>query len=238
MMGKSKRFVDWEGTSAGPSEEREAGENDLDEEIIDLEEVIEPHGGSPDQDDELVFDVEILDEGTGLGFEDLAGKIESEEDFLLEGDLLKDLPFFENRESAPEPPQAREVAFESPPAPEVAREGIEKPALGLLLERLEAPPEQVEDGGEADESERIVPDLLVLPIVPEAPVMPSAPEVSVLPVAPPAEASVSLDEFVAQIESRLVETIREMVAARLPEIVRTVLKEEIERLKDGHEPEA
>jgi hypothetical protein len=84
----------------------------------------------------------------------------------------------------------------------------------------------------------MVPDLLVLPIVPEAPVMPSAPEVSVLLVAPPAEASVSLDEFVAQIESRLVETIREMVAARLPEIVRTVLKEEIERLKNDHEPEA
>jgi len=57
-------------------------------------------------------------------------------------------------------------------------------------------------------------------------------------VEPPAEASDSLDEFVAQIESRLIDAIREIVESRLPEMGRTVLKEEIERLKNEEEPEA
>lgn len=43
--------------------------------------------------------------------------------------------------------------------------------------------------------------------------------------------AVNLEDFVSQIENRLVATIREVVEARLPEIVRSVLREEIERLK-------
>ncbi len=212
MMGKLKRLDGWEGPAAGPSKELDADRDDLDEEIIELDDVIEPHRDGLEDDDELVFDAEILDEGTGLGFEDLASSSESEDEFLLEGDLLKDLPFFENRRVEPEPPQVQYIS----------REGPEGPALGLLLASDESVPDLVEDGREAlgpEEAE-------------------TAPEVLALPVEPPVEASVSLEEFVAQIESRLVDTIREMVDARLPEIVRTVLKEEIERLKNDHEPEA
>ena len=54
----------------------------------------------------------------------------------------------------------------------------------------------------------------------------------------PAEAAVSLDEFVTQIEQRLLETVREIVEARLPEIVQRVIREEIERLKSDAGPGA
>ena len=209
-MGKLKRLDGWEGPSAGPPKELDADLGDLDEEIIELEEVIEPHGDGIKEDDELVFDVEILDEGAGLGFGDLESKIESEDEFLLEGDLLKELPFFENRKTEREPPQAKDIA----------QEGPEGPALGFLLESDESASAQVEGGGEALGSAETEPEALALP------------------VEPPAEASVPLDEFVAQIESRLVDTIREIVETRLPEIVRAVLKEEIERLKIDQEPEA
>ena len=48
---------------------------------------------------------------------------------------------------------------------------------------------------------------------------------------------VSLDDFVTQIEDRLLEALRQMVEARLPDIVRTVLREEIDRLKQELEEE-
>ena len=45
----------------------------------------------------------------------------------------------------------------------------------------------------------------------------------------------SVDGFVAQIEDRLLTAVRELVEAKLPEIVRDVLREEIERLKNESE---
>jgi hypothetical protein len=45
----------------------------------------------------------------------------------------------------------------------------------------------------------------------------------------------SVDGFVAQIEERLLTAVRDLVEARLPQIVRDVLKEEIERLKNESE---
>ncbi|MGA7878952.1 MAG: hypothetical protein WCA08_25055 [Desulfoferrobacter sp.] len=48
---------------------------------------------------------------------------------------------------------------------------------------------------------------------------------------------VSVDEFITQIEGRLLEALRQMVEARLPDIVRTVLREEIDRLKQELEKE-
>jgi hypothetical protein len=59
--------------------------------------------------------------------------------------------------------------------------------------------------------------------VPEAP----APAIPV----PEAIPDRQLEDLVVQIESKLIEAIREIVEARLPGIVETVLREEIERLK-------
>lgn len=90
-----------------------------------------------------------------------------------------------------------------------------------------------------------------LPEVPETP-EPAAPAVAAkapelegpVPVAPgqlqevPIEPEPSLEDFMTQLEGRLLDTVRELVEARLPEIVRTVLREEIERLKNAGETEA
>jgi hypothetical protein len=51
-------------------------------------------------------------------------------------------------------------------------------------------------------------------------------------LAEPSDASdVALERFVSQIEIRLVESLREIVEARLPEVVRSVLREEINKIK-------
>jgi len=48
---------------------------------------------------------------------------------------------------------------------------------------------------------------------------------------------VSVDDFVSQIEDRLLEALQQMVESRLPDVVRTVLREEIDRLKQELEKE-
>ncbi|MCK8600591.1 hypothetical protein [Desulfoferrobacter suflitae] len=42
---------------------------------------------------------------------------------------------------------------------------------------------------------------------------------------------ISIEDFVAQIEDRLLEALKQMVESRLPDIVRSVLREEIDRLQ-------
>lgn len=209
-MRKPKRPIRWEEPSADSSKELDAELDDFDEEIIDLEYVIEPHGDGLEDDDELGLDTEILEEGSGLGLGNLESKIESEDDFLLEGDLLKELPFFDNQKAEPAPSQEQDIEEET----------SAQSVPWLFVESDEGVPEEAEIVGEAFVAEG------------------TKAEVFALPGEPPVEASDSLDEFIAQMESRLVDAIREIVESRLPVMVRTILKEEIERLKNEEEPEA
>jgi hypothetical protein len=243
MMRKSKRSIAWEEPSPGSSIELDPERDDFDEEIIDLEEVVEPHADVIEEDDELAFDVEILDAETGLTFKDFERKIESEDEFLIEGDPLKELPFFQDREAERDHPQETHVVEEK----------LEDFGLGFLLAGSEDVLEEVESSGEAPISEEAKPSDTARGLL-------SASSEGVLDEAestweaflsgeskladddlstePPVETGVSLDEFITQIEHRLVDTVREIVESRLPEIVRTVLREEIERLKNAQKPEA
>jgi len=244
MMRKSKRSIIWEEPSSGSSNRKLNAEiDDLDDEIIDLEEIVGPHAEAFEEDDELAFDVEILDAETGLGFGSFESKIESEDEFLLEDDLLKELPFFQELKAEAKPPQETGIA----------REKAEEFALELLVGSAEGALEEAAGSAEGSAPEATMPDEFAFSsmletgedVLEEAAGggKPLAAEDAKAkdhrePIAPPAEASVSLDDFVAQIESRLVDTVREIVESRLPEIVRTVLREEIERLKNDQEPEA
>jgi hypothetical protein len=281
-MKKPKRSAEWEESTGDSSKESDAllddldDLDDLDEEIIDLDEIVEPFSEDALHDDEFASDTEILGGKGDLAFGDLEGKMESEEDFLLEDDLLKELPFFQEEKRVPEPPRREQ---------EVAKEP-EHPALDVLLETDRADIEEFEGLTE----EALIPEepghavselpletLLLQETEPEVPVQPieallpeekqleisatppepflpldaevsaqtigapapeeMEPEVSAPPVEASADLTVSLDDFVNQIEDRLVNTIREIVEARLPEIVRTVLREEIDRLKIDAKPE-
>ena len=183
MMRKSKRSNAWEKSSAGASKDLEAELGGFDEEIIDLEEIVEPHADAIEEDDELAFDVEILDAEAGLGFGDIGSNIESEDEFLLEDDLLQELPFFQEQKVEPEPP----------PAVSGVREKPEDFPLGLLPGSGEDPLDHAASSGEA-----LAPEKTKL-------------EEGAPAIATPVEASVSLDELIAQMEGRLVEVVREMV---------------------------
>jgi len=220
-MKKLKRSDGWEDSPLVSSKSFEAEFDELDDEIIELDdEIIDFPANGVEDHEEPGFDVEILDTDRQLDLKENEEKMESEEEFLLEEDLLKELPFFQDEPAKSKPARS--------PARMPAEPTLASPAEMLLSDTTEE-----------------------LPEVPETP-EPAAPAVAAkapeleepVPVAPgqlpevPIEPEPSLEDFMTQLEGRLLDTVRELVEARLPEIVRTVLREEIERLKNTGETEA
>ncbi len=198
--------MELEESPKGSSKDFGAELEELDEEIIDLEEVVEPIPEETESD-EQPFDAEILDAEQSLDLKDLGSKMDSEEEFLLEDDLMKELPFFQDEKAQPQVAQKVESAEEK----------VDESDLDLFLDKIKAA------HGEAK------------PLIPEeAEQQVSTPSIEAAAM-PPAESAAalsgSLDDFIAQIETKLIDAAREIVESRLPEVVRTVLREEIERLK-------
>lgn len=220
-MKKLKRSDGWEESPLVSSKSFEAEFDELDEEIIELDdEIIELPANGVEDHEELGFDVEILDTDRQLDLKENEGKMESEEEFLLEEDLLKELPFFQDQPTEPEPAK-RAAGTQAEPEPA-------EPAAALFSDTTEEIPEVPEVPEPAAPAAAVEAPGFVEPI----------PAAFSQPQETPAEPAPSLDDFMTQLESRLLDTVRELVEARLPEIVRTVLREEIERLKSTGEPEA
>ena len=250
-MKKSKRSFDLE--EKEPASSKDAGIgfdlDDEEDEILDLEDIFELPDEESEDDDGL--DVEILDadldesdEKTPFDEEDAFGK-----DFMKgsasdgkrekpapargakpapkepEEDILKDLSFLEDLESESDSPKKGDeeedllkgLSFDEPKSGAAKDDDLS----GGIIDAadLEALLSEIDDAKPAAPAAA----------EPAAPVAPPKPAVS----APAVDLGASaLDDFVAQIEAKLVDTVREMVESRLPEIVRTVLREEIEKLKD------
>lgn len=213
-MKKPKRAEEWEESPLVSSKDFDAEFEDLDEEIIELDdEIVELTANGLEDDEEPAFDVEILDAEHPLDLKENEGKGEAEEEFLFDDDLLKELPFFQDQPAKAEPGESTAKA-QPEPTPE-------EPAPVLFADTSEvladaAPTAGTEALGLEDTS---------------------PPPVSE-PMAAPADQDVFLEDFVVRIESKLLDTVREVVEARLPEIVRAVLREEIERMKSDGESEA
>ena len=119
------------------------------------------------------------------------------------------MPFFKDEPTEAVPAKA---AAKSPAEPEPAAAGLD-----LLSDHSDLPPEATEHASP-------------LKTVGEESITGDAEQ----PEAPPPDPGPSLEGFMTHLENRLFETLRDLVEARLPEIVRTVLREEIERLQtDG-----
>jgi hypothetical protein len=212
-MKKPKRAEEWEESPLVSSKDFDAEFEDLDEEIIELDdEIVELTANGLEDDEEPAFDVEILDAEHPLDLKENEGKGESEEEFLFDDDLLKELPFFQDQPAEGDPGEITAKA-QVEPTPE-------QPAPLLSSDTSEVP----EDAAPTAEAEALGLEETSPPPVIE-------------PMAAPADRDVSLDDFVAQIESKLLDTVREVVEARLPEIVRALLREEIERMKSDGESE-
>lgn len=215
--------------------------DESDDDVIDLDDEIVDVSGGMDDDEDLNLDVELLDVDSDMGFGDLDTKSRdsSDGDDFLHGDLLKEFSLGGDSDERP-----------AEPAAEKELDVLGQGAIDDLLKGFD-----FDDGPSFDSNAKSEVDLLdespnledVTSLIDEEeegifatsvkedrkpPIEELKKTAPAMPVPLPATQAVgSLDAVVAQIESRLVEMIREMVEARLPDVVRSVLREEIEMLK-------
>lgn len=155
---------------------------------------------------EAEFDVEILDVDSELSLKDYETPADSDEDLFLEPDFLEAFSV----------PRVQKSNRESDGAGDRASgEGPESPVGGAVWNR--------DAGKEAALSVGI----------PEA-VLPSGEQTPTSPVDEPAVPP-SVDEAVQRLEERLLAAFHRIVEEKLPAVVRSVLQEEIERLKRGQQ---
>ncbi len=213
-MKKPNRSSDLNAKKKAPSKGLGIDFDDMDDEVIDLEEIVELPGGG--DEDHLDFDVELLDAESDLDLTDLDTKLsDGETDDLLSEDILKEFSFSEEEDL--EPDMEKELGLDM------------KRAGGKNFETMVDFDDDILAGlgKEAEGSSLADMDFSMEPPPPKA-AAPAAAKAA--PVGRP-PGGPSMDEVVSRIEDRLVEAVREIVEARLPEIVRDVLREEIDRLK-------
>ena len=184
----------------------EPDRSEEEEEIIDLEDVIElPDETLGDILSELGKEQEIGKEALS-GAVSMSFDLKPERNADMKEDLLSEL--FEDRDEgvAPDTEESPKAEYKSEPdeAPEESLSPIDMEKKGS--QRIEE----------------------ALPY--------SEPEESPTDLSPPPEPSpqkeLVIEEVIDQLEERLLETLQRIVESRLPDIVRTVLREEIERLKE------
>jgi hypothetical protein len=216
-----------------------------DDEIIDLEDIIEMPDRPIDEDEDLDLDVEILDVDSDFereeekpsgrnaqrAIKEKAQKSRSEDEDLIKsfGDEAED----------------DETLFDQIAAMEPARKTLDKAAPKVFEENEESILDELMDEGgvwEPGAAEEKSADLRqraaaaikvpeeVRPAEPE-PAVPESLESAQPPIQPSADLSKTAEELIGRIESNLHEHIRVMVESRLPDLVRSIISEEIEKLK-------
>jgi hypothetical protein len=237
-MKKAKKSLDREQDDSRPS--RNLGilseEEELDEDIIDLEDIIElgleEKAAKPDADEE------ILDADGELDLSALDVDQDDREADTLEADLLKEFGFDETVEL--EPQLEQESRSHGGDKGGNIHSGTSRKEETGSLEGLDSDLDFLLKDGEKDDFEKLLDmgddkkvgssggERLPAGLETKATAASISEEVPVM--AEPYEFR-DLDELIDQIESKLNQTIREIVEARLPDIVRTLLREEIENLK-------
>ena len=229
-----------------------------DDEIIELEDIIEMPARPIDEDEDLDLDVEILDVDSYLESEPEKPAKKATQPFmkgqaqkppLKQEDLFDSLGdeseeddmLFEpvaSREPAKKTAQRAETKVldeEKEPVLEDFMDDLGMPESGaekrtdLRRKTAETPKVDEETAALAEIESELISD----EILESAPSQPAAPQRT--PVPPPADISKTADELIGRLESRLQEHIRIMVESRLPDLVRSIINEELEKLKQDFE---
>lgn len=232
-----------------------------DEEIIDLDDIVELGEEVGEEEDELDLGVELIDLESDMDFNNFDAEHGSGRDSDLEDDLLGDLhesrastsarsqPSSNLLEESSEEDLLKQFALGDEDLTESAKEsdlfgGEDEPdplagldfGAGEGSKRVPDPEpllsSMAPSAKEEDVSSSFEREMLAEATVREEEAMVHSAGIQAAVAMQEHEAvSASLDEIVDQIESRLRETVKELVASALPGVVRAVLKEEIEALK-------
>ena len=186
-----------------------------DDDIIDLEDIIEMPAGFIDEDEDLAVDVFKLDSDLEPEPENLAQKAarpfmkEQAQRQSSEGqDLLK---------SFGDEAEEDEDLFEP-----VASGRPGKKSMG------KAEPQVFEDQGS------LLDEFMDKPAIADESIESAASKAAApmsAPTPPAADLSQVAEELIGRIESRLLQHIQVMVESRLPDLVRSIINEEVEKLK-------
>lgn len=226
-----------------------------DEDIIELEDIIEMPDRPIDEDEDLDLDVEIFDVDSDLEPEprkpaqkasrplpkETSREIESEEKDLTEslgGEAEEDETLFEP--SAPGEPRTPPVGGTEPQVFEEEEEEDESlldefmdeplaPETGIRREEKVDLKARAAAAMKVAEEGRSVESGVAASDEPSAQAEEAAPASA--SAAPPPDLAQTAEELIGRIESRLQEHIRIVVESRLPNLVRSIINEEIDKLK-------
>lgn len=203
-MKKPKRSFDWQENDVDSAEDTGF---DLDvseeEEIIELEDILELAEEAPDTDAKVPEAAMEQSELSELDLKDLELEFDPDEEDFLEEDLPSEFSFDEEKASDDNLDFDLKEMESSESAEEVdLPEELEEVTLSAMEEE--------------SETESPAPRELAIPESAAAEEAGSKP---------------SIEDFVARIEDRLLETVEQIVESKLPDIVRMVLREEIDRLQ-------
>jgi hypothetical protein len=221
-----------------------------DDDIIDLEDIIEMPDGAIDEDEDLDLEVEMLEMGSDLGAETQKTaklSVKEESQFGLEDEDLAKLIEEEPEEDGDE------VLFDPSASGGSAKSSIGGGELQIFDEDDEslldeivnkpATPQTRPRAGERNLKARTAEALKVNHRTPVADAEPEA-AISGEPAAPGSTQTASgsvppsaddlaqmAEELLGRIESRLQEHIRVTVESKLPDLVRSIIREEVEKLR-------
>ena len=216
-----------------------SNEEDLDDEIIDLEDIVELGFQERGKQQRIDLEENILDADGDLDLSDLDEDLYGKDDDALEDDLLKELACDEELDSVggvEEDSGPAVGAMKESLAEEFSLDDADEGSSRDLDEDLDLLLEEEEK----DDFEKLLETEMSKPEVPEMKEKLRDPQLDQAPVTPlvqeaSREANLSeppdIEGIVDQIESRLVQAVRDIVEARLPGIVQALLREEIENLK-------
>jgi hypothetical protein len=226
-----------------------------DDDIIELEDIIEMPAGPIDEDEDLDLDIDVFELDSDLEPEperpaqkpgrpftkqQAQGQSSEGEDLLksFDDEPEEDEKLFEPVTSRG--PRKKSIGRAEPQVFEdeesLLDEFMDKPAMPETGMRTEEKADLGEKAAAATkvagevrsdevESEAAIPDESF-----ESAASKAAAPVSA-PIAPAADLSQVAEELIGRIESRLEEHIRVMVESRLPDLVRSIISEEVEKLK-------
>lgn len=227
-----------------------------DDEIIDLEDIIEMPARSIDEDEDLDLDVEILDADGDLDIEPQPKQANKARQPFMKGPPEPTLSEEEELiKSLDQEPEEEEDLFEARPSREAPKEPPTRQGSSImdddesLLDDFLAGKDFAEiKSGREEKSEPVTGalkeeeptgGLRTEPTISEELLEPApAPKSAPAPVEAPAPIGIdenllarTADALVDRIDSRLEENVRLIVESTLPGLVRSIIKEEIEKLK-------
>ncbi len=213
-MKRQKRSSPYEGQS-NPMRDLNITSDGPDDDIIDLEDIIEMPSGFIDEDEDLEVDVFKLEPDLELESEDLAQ--EGPRPFMDEQAQSQSSGGQDLLEAFGDEAEEDEKLFEPVPSRRTAKKSKGRAEPELFEEKESFLDEFMDKTANADE-----------PLKPAA--SKAAAPISA-PVAPAVNLSQVAEELIGQIESSLQRHLQAMVESRLPDLVRSIINEEVQKLK-------